>query len=161
MQTCCVSSWYRCGAWSQRYTCFSRQEITPVATEKLERRLEVLFRQLARIVLQWTLGRVESTDPDSVVSSFEFGNNKYRRNRRTTKNIDTRFGVITIKRWFYQNMQAETPGLAPLDIRLGLFADRMTPALAEVTGRLAADMTQQATLDMLQERFEVRPGVAA
>ena len=37
----------------------------------------------------------------------------------------------------------------------------MTPALAEVTGRLAADMPQQATLDMLAERFAVRPSVEA
>ncbi len=93
--------------------------------------------------------------------SFQFADHTYRRNRRTRKNIDTRFGVVTIKRWFYQNTQPSLPGLAPLDVRLGLFADRMTPALAEVTGRLAADMTQQATRDMLEERFGVRPGVAA
>lgn len=75
--------------------------------------------------------------------------------------VDTRFGSVTIRRWFYQSVEPGSPGIAPLDVRLGLFADRMTPALAEVTGRLAADMTQQATLDMLDERFTVRPGVEA
>ncbi len=95
------------------------------------------------------------------MSSFELAGQKYRRNRRTKKNIDTRFGGITVERWFYQNTQAATPGIAPLDLRLGLFAERMTPALAEVTGRLAADMTQQAALELLWERFKVRPGVAA
>jgi hypothetical protein len=123
--------------------------------------LEIIFRELARRIVQWTLGRVESSDPAAVLSSLEFAGQKYRRNRRTKKNIDTRFGVITIERWFYQNTRAGSPGIAPLDVRLGLFAARMTPALAEVTGRLAADMPQQAALVMLQERFSVRPGVAA
>jgi len=35
----------------------------------------------------------------------------------------------------------------------------MTPGLAEVTGRLAADMPQQMVLEVLQERFHVTPGV--
>jgi hypothetical protein len=111
--------------------------------------------------VQWTIGRIESRNPNDLRSSFAFNGQTYRRNRRTKKNIDTRFGVISIERWFYQNAQAKSPGIAPLDVRLGLFGDRMTPALAEVTGRLAADMPQQPVLDMLQERFAVRPGVAA
>jgi hypothetical protein len=128
---------------------------------KFELRLERVVRELARRIFEWTLRRVESSDQAEVVSSFEFAGQHYRRNRRTPKSIDTRFGVITIERWFYQNTQAEMPGIAPLDVRLGLLADRMTPALAEVTGRLAADMPQQATLDILAERFAVRPGVDA
>ena len=39
-------------------------------------------------------------------------------------------------------------------------AGRMTPALAEVVGRLAADLPQQAVLEVLRERFTVTPGVA-
>jgi hypothetical protein len=35
----------------------------------------------------------------------------------------------------------------------------VTPALAEVMGRLAADLPQQAALEMLAERFAVRPSV--
>lgn len=105
--------------------------------------------------------RVESADRDRTASSFDFGGETYRRNRRTCKNIDTRFGVVSFERWFFQNVQSGLPGLAPLDVRLGLVAGRMTPALAEVTGRLAADLPQQAALDVLQERFAVRPGVAA
>ncbi len=124
-------------------------------------RLERLVRDLARRIFERALREVESSDQAKAVSSFEFAGQHYRRNRRTPKSIDTRFGVITVERWFYQNRQAEMPGIAPLDVRLGLFADRMTPALAEVTGRLAADMPQQATLDILAERFAVRPGVDA
>ncbi|MGB7951081.1 MAG: transposase [Candidatus Binatia bacterium] len=77
----------------------------------------------------------------------------------TNKTIDTRFGQLTLSRWFFQNTLPGEPGIAPLDLRLGLFAGRMTPGLAEVTGRLAADMPQQMVLEVLQERFHVTPGV--
>jgi len=116
-------------------------------------------RELARLIFQHTLRRIESDQRDSTVSSFDFNGQSYRRNRRTAKKIDTRFGVVSIERWFFQNTQAQSPGIAPLDVRLGLVASRMTPALAEVVGRLAADLPQQAALDMLAERFAVRPGV--
>lgn len=46
-------------------------------------------------------------------------------------------------------------------MRLGIVARRMAPALAEVTGRLAADLPQQATLEMLHERFAIKPSVEA
>lgn len=52
------------------------------------------------------------------------------------------------------------PGIAPLDLRLGLFAGRMLPSVAEVTGRLSADLAQQDVLASLAERFSIRPGVA-
>jgi len=51
-----------------------------------------------------------------------------------------------------------------LDVRLGIVATRMTPALAEVTvntGRLAAYLPQQAARDLLAERFSVTPSVEA
>ena len=37
--------------------------------------------------------------------------------------------------------------VAPLDVRLGLVAGRITPVVAEVTGRLSADLPRQAALD--------------
>jgi len=155
--TCSRSS----GESSQRYNVFSRREITPASTDKFERRLERLVRELARLVLQQAFRRLESDSRDQTVSSFRFDGELYRRNRRTPKGIDTRFGQVTFDRWFFQNTQPESLGIAPLDVRLGLVAGRMTPALAEVTGRLAADLPQQATLSMLSERFSVRPSVEA
>ena len=123
--------------------------------------MERHVRELARLVFQRAIRQIESEDRDQTISSFEFRGERYRRNRRTANSIDTRFGPITSKRWFFQNTQRESPGIAPLDVRLGIVAGRMTPALAEVTGRLAADLPQQAALDMLTERFAVRPSVEA
>lgn len=114
---------------------------------------------IGREILQGAIQNIESDDPLTVQPSFQFQGQSYRRNRRTNKSIDSRFGTIVYERWFFQNTLPETPGIAPLDVRLGLFAERMTPGLAEVVGRLAGDMPQQATLDMLQERFGLRPSV--
>lgn len=111
--------------------------------------------------MQRTIRNIESDDRDQTVSSFGLDGQSYRRNRRTTNAIDTRFGPISFDRWFYQNTQSESPGIAPLDVRLGIVAKRMTPALAEVTGRLAADLPQQAAREMLAERFGVTPSVQA
>ena len=109
--------------------------------------------------MEFTLRRIETDDRSRVPARIEFQGETYRLNRPTNKNIDTRFGPISLQRWFYQANTAGVPGIAPLDIRLGLFAGRMTPAAAEVTARLAADMPQQATLETLQERFRITPGV--
>jgi hypothetical protein len=111
--------------------------------------------------MQRTLRNLESDDREQTVSSFSFDGQSYRRNRRTTNTIDTRFGAISFERWFFQNTQSESPGIAPLDARLGIVAKRMTPALAEVTARLAADLPQQAAREMLAERFSVTPSIEA
>ncbi len=111
--------------------------------------------------MQRTIRKIESADRDQTVSSFDFKGQSYRRNRRTANTIDTRFGAISFERWYFQNTQSDSAGIAPLDVRLGIVAKRMTPALAEVTGRLAADLPQQAARDMLAERFGVTPSVEA
>lgn len=114
---------------------------------------------MGRVILARTLRRIEHEQPDQVVAGFAWRGQTFRRNRRTRKTIDTRFGAVTLWRWFYQNNQAGEPGVAPLDVRLGLVAGRMTPAVAEVTGRLSADLPQLAVLEVLEERFSIRPGV--
>lgn len=118
-----------------------------------------MLREIGRVIIQFTFRRIETKDRSRVPTRIEYQGETYRLNRPTNKNIDTRFGSISLERWFYQANTAGVPGIAPLDIRLGLFAGRMTPATTEVTGRLAADMPQQATLETLDERFGIRPGV--
>lgn len=112
------------------------------------------------MILQSALRQVETKRTDEVPARIQWQAQSYRRNRMTNKTIDTRFGQVTLQRWFFQNCEPGEAGIAPLDLRLGLIAGRMTPAAAEATGRLAADMPQQAMLAMLQERFAITPGVA-
>lgn len=128
--------------------------------DRLERRLECILREIGRAILQSTLRSIETDRRELVPARIDWQGNTFRRNRMTTKTIDTRFGQITFRRWFFQNIQPGEPGIAPLDLRLGLFGGRVTPALGDVVGRLSADLPQQAVLEMLRERFAVTPGVA-
>ena len=111
------------------------------------------------MILQATIRNLESDQTADVPTRINWQGQSYRRNRMTKKTIDTRFGQVTFRRRFFQNVEAGEAGIAPLDVRLGLFAGRMTPAAAEVAGRLAADMPQKAVLDVLHERFAIKPGV--
>jgi len=129
--------------------------------DRLERRLESVLREIGRVILQATLREIETDCAADVPARIHWNGQTFRRNRRTNKSIDTRFGQITLCRWFFQNSEPGAAGIAPLDLRLGLFAGRMTPALTEVVGRLQADLPQQAVLAVLWERFRVSPGVGA
>ena len=73
------------GKSSQRYTVFSAKEVTPLSADKFERRLEKYVRELARVILQRTIRKIESDVTDQTVASFEFTGQRYRRNRRTRK----------------------------------------------------------------------------
>lgn len=110
--------------------------------------------------MQFVLNNLESDIAAQTPSQIVWQVNTYRRNRKTRRLIDTRFGPVTIARWFCQNTLARQPGIAPLDLRLGLVAGRMTPAVAELAARLAADLPQQSVLKILQERFSIQPAVA-
>jgi hypothetical protein len=110
--------------------------------------------------MQFVLNNLETDIASQTPSQIAWQDSTYRRNRKTRRLIDTRFGPVTIARWFYQNSLARQPGIAPLDLRLGLVAGRMTPAVAEVAARLSADLPQQSVLQILQERFSIQPAVA-
>lgn len=128
--------------------------------DRFERRLERILREMGRTILQASLRQLETDQRNDVPARIHWQGRAYRRNRLTNKTIDTRFGQITIRRWFFQSTETGEPGIAPLDLRLGLFAGRMTPAVVEVVGRLTADLPQQAVLEVLRERFAITPGVA-
>ncbi len=75
--TCLFSSSGRSGESWLRYTVFSKNEITPATTDKFERRLERFFRELARLVFQWTLRNVEASDARQTASAFDFEGERY------------------------------------------------------------------------------------
>lgn len=127
--------------------------------DRFERRLERILREIGRVILAATLRQLETEQKEEAPSRISWQGQDYRCSRMTNKTIDTRFGPITLRRWFYQNTVPGEPGTAPLDLRLGLFGGRMTPAAAEAAGRLAADMPQQTVLEVLAERFGITPGV--
>lgn len=83
---------------------------------------------------------------------LHWGEHEYRRNRQTPCEVGCLFGSITLRRWVYQAVETGVPCLFPLEQALGIVKHLATPALADVAGRLSADLTQQQTLEVLRER---------
>ena len=105
--------------------------------DRFERRLERILREIGRVILQATLRQLGTDRSEEMPARVHWQGRAYRRNRRTNKTFDTRFGQVTLARWFFQSVEPGEPGIAPLDLRLGLVAGRMTPATAvAVTGHL-------------------------
>ncbi len=63
--------------------------------------MEALLREMGRIILEFTLRRIETDDRDSAPARIEVEDESSRLNRKTNKNIDTRFGPVSVQRWFY------------------------------------------------------------
>ena len=138
---------------------FLRCEVTPQRFEQFERRLERLFREMARLLLERTVNQIESSRRPEPVTWEDREFRPYARRERT---MDTRVGTIRYRRWLHKSEYSFfVPGIAPLDKRLGLTGNRVSPGVAHKLGRLAADLPQQATIRELQEHFGVDLSVDA
>jgi hypothetical protein len=105
--------------------------------------------------MQHMLNSLEPIDPEAMPRRLRLALEEYRRNRRTPHKVFCLFGSLRLKRWIYQAVQPGESGLCPLEHTLGIVARLATPALADVVGRLSADLTQEQTLAVLQERYRV------
>ncbi|MCA9191721.1 MAG: hypothetical protein KDB03_08165 [Planctomycetales bacterium] len=136
---------------------FLASEITPRCFEKCERRIERLFREMARLLLERTVNQIEpSTKPNPV----KWEDRVFHPYARRERSMATRVGTIRYCRWLYQNEYSFfVRGIAPLDKRLGLTGNRVSPGVAHKLGRLAADMPQQVVIKELQEQFGINLSV--
>jgi len=123
--------------------------------------LAKVFWEIGRRIVQRVFNSIEPDDPDEMPRRIKLGRDEYRRNRKTPGNVFCLFGQITLRRFIYQAVQPGEPGLFPLQHALGMVARLATPALADQVGRLAADLPQQQTLGVLQDRFGVRLSVGS
>jgi len=138
---------------------FPRHEVTPRLFEQLERRLEFLFREMARLILERTVNEIESSRrPESLIWEHRVFHAYARRER----SMETRVGTIRYRRWLHESeWKCFVRGIAPLDKRLGLTGNRVSPGVAHKLGRLAANLPQQIVLNELREQFGVPLSVAA
>jgi hypothetical protein len=133
-----------------------QHEPTPEATYEFEREVEANLRAMGRGTLEFTYNAAEPQEADELPPRVQLGRRQFRRNRKTPNEIATLFGPIVLRRCFYQSVEPGERGLAPLERRLGIVARLATPALADETARLNADMTQFQTCQMLQHRHDVK-----
>ncbi len=138
---------------------FLRCEVTPRGFEEFERRLERLFREMARLLLERTVNQIESTQRPAPVMWEDRTFEPYARRERS---METRVGTIRFRRWLHKSEYSFfVRGIAPLDKRLGLTGNRVSPGVAHKLGRLAADLPQQAAISELREHFGIDLSVDA
>lgn len=90
-----------------------------------------------------------------------FGDETYRRRKKTPNSIATLFGPIELSRCVYECVDEGEGCLWPLELRLGVVAGLATPALAERVGRWSADHEQEAVRSLLQAEHGVSWSVAS
>ena len=132
-----------------------RHPATPLTTYRFETALGKLFLEVGRSILQVAYNRLEPEDSQRMPQLLRIGLSDYRRNRKTPTTVATLFGKVSLRRFIYQAVEAGEAGIFPLQIALGITAGRATPALADVVGRLLADLPQQHVLAVLRERYGV------
>lgn len=142
---------------------FRSSEITPQATANFETQLQSLLRELGRRIVEWTLNSLEPADASLLPREFEYGNEFYRRGKRSPRRyeIKTLFGAIRLIRFMYRPWTPGEPCLFPLEINLGIEPGGATPALALRVGEYAAELTQQQTLGRLKDDHGVTFSVEA
>lgn len=125
---------------------------TPRGAFHFERRLKRLLDQIGREIVEWTYNRCEPSDVADLPPRIWLDEFEYRRNRKTHRQVACLFGPITLCRCVYQAVLPEEASVFPLEHALGVVMHLATPALADVVGRLTAELTQQQTLEVLGER---------
>lgn len=110
--------------------------------------LFALGRTVVALFLAVAEARVSATLTDDLVRDGR----RFRRDRALPRALMTRFGIVRYWRTYMRSCGPEETrrhGFHPLDVALGLLADRITPGLLALAVRLAARMSFAETRDVL------------
>jgi hypothetical protein len=141
---------------------FRRAQLTPAACHEFETQLELLIRELGRILVEWTFNHLEPHHPRDMPNEMSFQGTWYRRRFKSpNRKIATLFGTVTVWRMLYQPIHGVERSIVPLEIRLGLEAGLATPAFAERVARASVGCTQSVVLDGLRRDHGVNLSVAS
>jgi hypothetical protein len=148
----------------QRIVAFRQGPITPGACHAFESELQKLLRDMGRVIVEWVYNHLESFDLSQVPELVKFDHNIYRRRPPSPRRdgIATLFGIISLWRIRYEPCDVGI-GLScifPLEQRLGIVADKATPALASRVGMWTAQYTQETVLALLRDEQGVSWSVA-
>jgi hypothetical protein len=141
---------------------FRSGEITPKASHEFETQLELLVRELGRVIVEWTFNHLEPHHGRDMPKEIVFQGQWYRRRFKSpNRKIATLFGTITLWRMLYQPVHGVEASITPLEMRLGLEAGLATSALAERLAMAAVGGTQSAVLAGLKSDHGVCLSVAS
>jgi hypothetical protein len=143
-------------ALAERVEAFRRQPPTPQTTYQFENELAQQLRALGQTVLAWTFNHLEPDDVHDLPAQIIWDHQAYRRRPKSgNRSLDSLFGPIRLRRVRYEAVEAGEPSLVPLEMALGIEADRATAALAERVGHAAAAHTQAAVRALLAQQHGV------
>jgi len=129
---------------------FVQQEVTPTGACQFEGELHDRMRRLGRTVLEWTYNHLEADDAHAPAALCWEGESYRRRGKSPNRCLDSLFGRIRLERYRYEPLQAGERSRFPLELRLGIEAERATAALAERVGQWSAQATQEQVRAVLR-----------
>jgi hypothetical protein len=129
---------------------FRRGAITPQAAWRLENDLQVLLRELGRLLLQWLFQQTEPADPAQNPGRLLWEGEAYRRRNRHPNRIASVFGTLVLWRFLYEPLERGSRSIHPLELRLGVEAGCASAALADRVGQWAAQLPQRGVQAILR-----------
>ena len=151
--------WGRCQQELQDLVAaFLDQALTPAAFCAFERALQALLRRCGRHVLEWSVNALE---PEPLPAQVCLDREYYRlRPKSPRRSLDSLFGPLRLQRYRYEALTPGEPSRFPLEERLGLEAQRATPALAERVAEWSVGHSQAQVLALLRRDHGVCWSVA-
>jgi hypothetical protein len=137
---------------------FLDQAPHPTALYQFEQALQALLRRFGRTTLEWTMNQLE---PEALPADVRQGSECYRlRPKSPRRSLDSLFGPLRLWRYRYEALTPGEPSRFPLEERLGIEAQRATPALAERAACWSVGQTQAQVLAILRRDHGVCWSVA-
>lgn len=137
---------------------FVDQAPTPTAFCKFERALQALLQRCGRQVVEWAINALE---PEALPAQACLDRECYRlRPKSPRRSLHSLFGPVRLYRYRYEALTPGEPSRFPLEERLGLEAQRATPALAERVAYWSVGQTQAQVLAILRRDHGVCWSVA-
>jgi hypothetical protein len=143
-------------ALAERVEAFRHHPPTPTTTYQFENDLAHQLRALGQTLLAWTFNHLEPDDLHDLPAQIVWDHQAYRRRPKScNRSLASLFGPLRLQRARYEPVEAGEPALFPLEMALGIEADRATAALAERVGHAAATHTQAGVRALLAQHHGV------
>jgi hypothetical protein len=156
-----VGRWHELGEYASQWQRellqliegFMEGPLTPSALFEFERALQVQLQRFGRTTLEWTVNQLE---PEELPTHVCLERECYRlRSKSPRRSLDSLFGPVRLWRYRYEALTSGEPSRFPLEERLGIEAQRATPALAERVAWWSVGQTQTQVLAILRRHHGV------
>lgn len=121
---------------------FRRQPPTPQRTHQFEIDLWQRLHACGQTLVEWTFNHLEPAAADMPPQLVWEGTTYRRRPKSCRRSLHSLFGPLRLRRYRYEPVETGERSLFPLEMALGLEAERATPALADRVGQWLATSPQ-------------------